>query len=631
LQVLDAELATTAVDEDLLARLDALRDDGVRVRGLDRDLTRAEEELASCETTQAGAERRLDELQRADEAAQAAVLAAAAARDDARNVCDAAADRHRAAVLRSHLHTGKACPVCLHPVADLPPADTPPELASLEAALRDAETRAQKADAVRSKAVAAVATAQERLTDAVAAVERAAARREKTAAAIAAALERILVAVAGADGVLAGMQVLDWIERERGQMTAAKAARDRLRQRQRELDKVRHEAALTHAGATAAAAQAQDRLTQLRNDQARIQEELAAVVARIAAVSTAPDPRAERDSLEREIARLRGAEGQAQQALATAEREFAAANERLKAAGRTLEEAEAHTARVQESLAAALSECGFATPADAESAVRSAEQQESLRRRITSYDQERATAQQRIRELEPQVVGGEVPQEMLLEAERRCKIAVAAWRDADQAVVRIESECVRLRTTVAERQQLMIARTANERVLTTTAEVATDLKSDRFQEYLLEEAFRGLVAGASVRMKSISSRYTLEWDAGEFYVVDHDNAGERRRAETLSGGETFMASLCLALQLSDEVLRTSGALRMDSLFIDEGFGTLDVDALSEVTDAMEALRHDGNRMIGVISHRPELTDRLPGCIRVNKAIGESAWLLEREG
>jgi hypothetical protein len=62
-----------------------------------------------------------------------------------------------------------------------------------------------------------------------------------------------------------------------------------------------------------------------------------------------------------------------------------------------------------------------------------------------------------------------------------------------------------------------------------------------------------------------------------------------------------MASLCLALQLSDEVLRASGAMRMDSLFIDEGFGTLDTDSLSEVTDALEALREDGDRLIGIIS------------------------------
>ena len=168
-------------------------------------------------------------------------------------------------------------------------------------------------------------------------------------------------------------------------------------------------------------------------------------------------------------------------------------------------------------------------------------------------------------------------------------------------------------------------------VLDVTAEMAADLKGDRFQAYLLEEAFKALVAGASVRMRAISNRYTLEWEDSEFYVVDHDNAGDRRRADTLSGGETFMAALCLALQLSDEVLRTSGALQMDSLFIDEGFGTLDTESLSEVTDAIEALGQDGDRLIGVISHRADLTDRMPGCIRIDKGAGESRWVLERAG
>jgi DNA repair protein SbcC/Rad50 len=170
-----------------------------------------------------------------------------------------------------------------------------------------------------------------------------------------------------------------------------------------------------------------------------------------------------------------------------------------------------------------------------------------------------------------------------------------------------------------------------ETSLAITAELATDLRGDRFQEYLLEEAFKTLVAGASARMQAMTNRYTLGWEDGEFYVMDHDNASERRRAETLSGGETFMASLCLALQLGEEVLRTSGALQMDSLFIDEGFGTLDSDALAEVTDAIESLRQDGGRLIGVISHRQELTDRLPGCIRVEKGVGDSRWSVERVG
>ena len=99
----------------------------------------------------------------------------------------------------------------------------------------------------------------------------------------------------------------------------------------------------------------------------------------------------------------------------------------------------------------------------------------------------------------------------------------------------------------------------------------------------------------------------------------------------LSGCETFMASLCLALQLSDEVLQASGAIRMDSLFIDEGFGSLDGQSLSEVTDALENLRQGGDRVVGIISHIPELTARMPGCIRVDKGLGESTWVVERVG
>ncbi len=215
--------------------------------------------------------------------------------------------------------------------------------------------------------------------------------------------------------------------------------------------------------------------------------------------------------------------------------------------------------------------------------------------------------------------------------ERLRKTALDAWQAAAQRVATLANEVASLQKAVEARTALTVERDAIRAVLDVTAEMAADLKGDRFQAYLLEEAFNALVAGASVRMRAISNRYTLEWKDSEFYVVDHDNAGERRRADTLSGGETFMAALCLALQLSDEVLRTSGALQMDSLFIDEGFGTLDTESLSEVTDAIEALGQDGDRLIGVISHRADLTDRMPGCIRIDKGAGESRWVLERAG
>jgi len=264
-------------------------------------------------------------------------------------------------------------------------------------------------------------------------------------------------------------------------------------------------------------------------------------------------------------------------------------------------------------------------------AVRPADRIDVLDRQVREFDQAQASTRDRLAELEPKIVGREVDGAALTMAERGDTAAQQRLEAAVAAVSRLEEQVETLKKDVGRAQRLSAERTAVVRTLGTTAEMAADLRNDCFQEYLLEEAFKGLVAGASTRLHAMSRRYTIEWRDSEFYVLDHDNAGERRRAETLSGGETFMASLCLALQLSDEVLHASGAIRMDSLFIDEGFGSLDAQSLSEVTDALENLRQDGDRVVGIISHLPDLTARLPGCIRVDKGMGESKWIVERVG
>ena len=333
----------------------------------------------------------------------------------------------------------------------------------------------------------------------------------------------------------------------------------------------------------------------------------------------------------RQIAVLQESERSSTAGLTDATNAAVRADAELQAAESALSAATEHASAVEASLTQALAAAGFADVNAAVASVRSDDQQSVLQTNVTAFDKQRAGVLQRLVDVEFQVAGKEMSAEGLAEIERQTRATAAASRDADKVVATLEADLSRLRDDVTARIALLAQKRALEKTFAITAELAADLKGDRFQEYLLEEAFKTLVEGASVRLKAISNRYALQWEFGEFYVVDHDNAGERRRAETLSGGETFMASLCLALQLSDEVLRTSGALQMDSLFIDEGFGTLDSDSLSEVTDAMEALRQDGDRMIGVISHRPELTDRLPGCIRVNKGTGESSWTLERVG
>ena len=117
-------------------------------------------------------------------------------------------------------------------------------------------------------------------------------------------------------------------------------------------------------------------------------------------------------------------------------------------------------------------------------------------------------------------------------------------------------------------------------------------------------------------------RYELAWAPGAQeallpFVVDHDQADGRRPVSNLSGGERFQVSLALALGLSG----MSGAkVRVDSLFLDEGFGTLDGKALEAAIDTLCRLRRDGTR-IGIISHVAELAERIPAQIRVSKCGG----------
>jgi len=146
------------------------------------------------------------------------------------------------------------------------------------------------------------------------------------------------------------------------------------------------------------------------------------------------------------------------------------------------------------------------------------------------------------------------------------------------------------------------------------------LRSDRFQRWLVSAAVDTLVDQASKNLAGLSAgQFDLAYEGGDFYVIDHADADSRRSVRTLSGGETFQASLALALALSSQIsaLSAAGAARLDSIFLDEGFGTLDPDTLEVVATTLETLAQ-GERMVGVVTHVTALAERVPVRFHVSR-------------
>ncbi|MEP6623578.1 MAG: SMC family ATPase [Acidimicrobiia bacterium] len=154
------------------------------------------------------------------------------------------------------------------------------------------------------------------------------------------------------------------------------------------------------------------------------------------------------------------------------------------------------------------------------------------------------------------------------------------------------------------------------------AELARLLDANHFERWLVSEALARLVAGGSARLHELSAgRYSFAFDDSgrDFLVVDHTQGDERRSVRTLSGGETFQASLALALALADELagFAADRTMRLESVFLDEGFGTLDAETLEAVAATIENLGAD-DRMVGIVTHVPELAARMPVQFRVTK-------------
>ena len=199
----------------------------------------------------------------------------------------------------------------------------------------------------------------------------------------------------------------------------------------------------------------------------------------------------------------------------------------------------------------------------------------------------------------------QIEQDLQLASERRA--AIKAWLEQAQQR-RQESQ---------DLEERKVALQVQEQIYHTLSQ---DLQSNKFQEYILDSLQQELANRASVLLQQLSEdRYILQIESGDYWVSDNWNGGEKRRIRTLSGGETFAASLSMALALSEKL---SMGIELGSLFLDEGFGTLDSETLESVTQILESLRQQ-DRLIGVITHIQSLAERLPTQIHVRKSINGS--------
>lgn len=201
------------------------------------------------------------------------------------------------------------------------------------------------------------------------------------------------------------------------------------------------------------------------------------------------------------------------------------------------------------------------------------------------------------------------------------EIVVAAHTEAERAAKDIEEAMAAVKDMRVKAEEL-----------TRDYEVAHELglhlsaKPGRFVSWIVNEALERLVEGATQILSELSGgQYSLRVDEnGTFFVADLNNAGELRSARTLSGGETFLASLSLALALADQLgeLAAEGAAKLEAIFLDEGFGTLDPETLETVAATVENLAA-GGRMVGVITHVRELAEQIETKFRVKKDVSTS--------
>jgi exonuclease SbcC len=319
--------------------------------------------------------------------------------------------------------------------------------------------------------------------------------------------------------------------------------------------------------------------------------------------------------------------------------------ETLAGATSAAEDAAATLARAREELAASLDAAGFTTADEAREAALDPRELATLAQEVDAYREARAKAEGVVAELSER----ELPDEPAdLEALSHAAAESAQSRDAaieaaTGAAARLAT-LEQLRAEYEARGEESAAARAERDVVAVLADSlegkAPNERRLRLESFVLASKLERIVAAANARLETMSSgQYRLEHDdqaqyrgkeTGLALRIADSHTGQSRSTRSLSGGETFLASLALALGLAETVTAEAGGIELGTLFIDEGFGSLDGDTLEIAMSTLEDLR-DSGRTVGLISHVEAMHDAIPARLEVEKAADGSSRVRTRVG
>ena len=621
---------TQALADGLAAALTA-------AQRVEQELTRwsrAKEKMAEVRSRM----RELVKLQKSEQAARQTLEQASDSLDKAQQAymsADQLFRRDQAGLLAKDLIPGQPCPVCgsVHhpsPARGMTGAPNKEELEALAAAMETARTAYNDALQTSSTLTAQAGSAREQYI--------------RQARQVLAELEQKLPPEE--DAKTLSRLLLDWDERldqllrqaetEKTQCQAkaeaASAAVNQLADDRRQLDQTRQK----RSELQAQAAQADARQDTARRQAEELQADLPQAT-RAEAEQTLAAMQAEKAQLDRSAEETRKNLEEYQKALAAAltlqtERK----NNDQKAAGEARQAAQEWNKALE---ASGMSEEAF------RQALHTQKEIDTLRQRLEQEQkacEETQTLYKQLRDQQqnapaPACQPQELEQAMAEQEQRRAalngeRIRLAGRLEANrQTIADVRAAGGKLEQ--AQKRQQLIERLD----ATAGGKLSGGLGKQQFEQYVLAAYFADAVEAANQRLFAMTGgRYQLEChqmtaaetkDTLDLDVLDN-YTGKVRSVGSLSGGETFQAALALALGLSDVIQNYAGGVELDVLFVDEGFGTLDAESLEQAVTTLHSLVQ-GQRMVGIISHVPELKSRIENQLVVTKTPGGSTVALRK--